>query len=334
MACVASVLSQTDPNWEWFFVDDGSDDGSFELAIEKANGDDRCHFIKNTTGLKGANAARNLGIEKSSAPFVIFLDSDDVMLESCVHSRLTDFAKYPEIDYLVYPMGIFYDSIGDSDIINNIPTAQPDLYRFLNRDVVWQISGPIWKRSVLASLDGFSLELSSQQDIDLHIRALIAGFPYKYLHCTPDIYYRRNVASLPRQNSQSVAHIRQRVEMILRHLKLLKEAEKLDAEAKKLLARYLLDLAQMMRWHIVELGKEKAQNEALKIWLNAADWQLVTDENIESGMRYIKFKHQMLYNRFPALQKWMEGRLQNKLSELIFQPSSTYCNVTLKDYVG
>ncbi len=332
--CVTSVLGQSNPNWEFYFIDDGSDDGSFELAKQAASKDARCHFLINETGTKGANAARNMALELSLGSTVIFLDSDDVMLPNCIEHRLTDFKKYPEADYLVYPMGIFFDSVGDSDLICNIPTNQDDLHRFLDRDIVWLISGPIWKKSALKSLGGFDLSLHSQQDYDLHVRALILGLPYKYLHSSPDIYYRRNVLSLPRQNSQSIEHFRQRYLMILRHHQLLVEHKKLDASAKKMLSRYLLDLAQMMRWHIGSLGKKEALHEALAFWNTAEELSLLSKVEQNLGTKYVRFKHQMLFNRLPMMQRWRDIGLQKKLGDLIFKQSTTYCQVTLNDYEG
>lgn len=330
--CVESVLSQSNPNWEFFFIDDGSDDGSFELAKETASGDSRCHFLKNETGTKGANAARNIALDLTKSSYVVFLDSDDVMVPTCVERRVSDFAKYPEADYLVYPMGIFFDSIGDSSLICNIPTSDDDLHRFLDRDIVWLISGPIWTKKALDALGGFDLALHSQQDFDLHVRALVLGLSYQYLHCSPDIYYRRNVTSLPRQNSQSIDHFRQRYQMILRHHNLLLSHQKLDVKAKKLLARYLLDLAQMMRWHIGALGKKDSLNEALNYWNSAAQLSLITISQQKLGRQYIRFKHQMIFNRLPMIQRWRNVSLQKKLGDLIFSPSKTYCQVTLEDY--
>lgn len=329
--CVRSVCDQTVDSWELIFVDDGSDDGSFEMAKDAANGDERCVFLENTTGIKGANAARNMAIDLAKGEFVIFLDSDDILTPDCVAERLSDFEKYPEMDLLIYPMGLFNKELGDSEFISNIPTEESDLNRFLNRDIVWLISGPTWRKEALKSLGGFDLSLHSQQDYDLHIRALIKDLKYTYFHTKPDVYYRRDVVSIPRQTSQTIEHFRRRFEMILRHQSLLEAAGKMDHTRRELLARYLLDLAQMMRWHISSLGKE-ALNEGLDIWKKSRELDLVDSRTYKTGIKYIRFKHTMIYNRFPKMQERIEAKYQKKLKGYIFNPSKTYCKTTLADY--
>ena len=329
--CVQSVLNQSFENWELIFVDDGSTDGSFEIAIETAKGDERCLFLKNTTGIKGGNAARNLGIEKAKSEFIVFLDSDDLMTENCMTDRLQDFEAIPNLDYLVYPMGVFNDKIGDSDFISNLPKPESDLHRFLNRDIVWLISGPIWKRKALKSLGSFDLSLHSQQDYDLHVRALIADLKYQYFHKEPNIFYRQNIDSIPRKTSQSVDHFRQRFQMILRHRDLLENAGKLGEKERLLLARYILDISQMMRWHNKALGKN-ALKEALAMWKQAHHFDLVDRKEYGVGVSYIHFKHNMMYNRLGFLQRYLEKNFRKNLGELIYYPNTTYCNVTVNDY--
>ncbi len=328
---VGCILAQTSPDWELIFIDDGSTDPSFEWAKAAAKNDERCVFLKNTSGIKGANAARNQGIEMARGKYILFLDSDDLLAKDSIENRLKDFSRYPNNALLIYPTGVFFDTVGDSDLICNIPNEKSFLHRFLERDITWLISGPIWKKETLEKLNGFDLRLQSQQDYDLHVRALIAGFDFKYFHQEPDAHYRRNVGSIPRIESQSVVHFEQRFEMILRHHALLKEAGKLGATEKRLLATYLLDIAQMMRWHKVKLGRE-SKTRADVIWSKALSLELVDRADFKIGQKYINFKHQMLFNRFPKWQAKKEESYRQKLGSLIFEPSLTYCQVRLSDY--
>ena len=73
---IQSVLNQTIQEFELVIVNDGSTDGS-ESAI-LAFKDDRIHYVSQSN--KGASAARNVGIQQASNPYIAFLDADDKWL--------------------------------------------------------------------------------------------------------------------------------------------------------------------------------------------------------------------------------------------------------------
>jgi glycosyltransferase involved in cell wall biosynthesis len=330
--CIRSVMSQTMRDWEMLFIDDFSTDGSDELAKSLSVIDGRIIFKQNQ-GKKGASSCRNQGLAFAKGEYVMFLDSDDLLTPDCLARRVKAMRANPDLDYAVYPMGIFHKVLGDSDIICNIPTSVEPLRRFLDRDIVWLISGPTWKKTVLEELGGFDDSLHSQQDYDLHVRALIADYSYRYHHDEPNVFYRQEVHSIPRLQSQNIEHFQFRFEMVLRHAELLLKANKLGEEEKLLLSRYLLDLAQMMRWHIGELGKD-ARQRGLDYWRAAKDRNLVDENRYKLGVKYIRFKHNMKWNRLPQAQRALEKFYRSYLDDLIFYPSKTYCKVTLADYDG
>ncbi len=328
--CIESVKNQNFLNWEILFVDDHSTDGSDRLAQQMIDKDDRCTFLVNTTGRKGANAARNLGFERARGQYIIFLDSDDLMLPTSLQLRSELAEKYSDLAYFALPMGLFNDRIGDSDLITNIPTSEPDLNRFLKRDLLWLITGPTWKYAAFKQLGGFDLNLQSQQDLDLHVRALIAGLPYRYFHLAPDTFYRRNVVSEARLNSQSVEHFKARFAMLRRQHELLLKASLNTSDTDLIIASSLLALAQMMRWHQVELGKSEALAKALEYWKPAQELGLVTKTDYRLSKLYILFKHQLLFNYSPFLRDRLEAFFLRRLGSLIFVPSKTCCQVVFQ----
>ena len=75
--CVRSLLAQTHRRWEAVIVDDGSTDGTGEIADLWAHRDARISVVHTVNG--GLGAARNLGALQVRGDFLAFLDSDDAL---------------------------------------------------------------------------------------------------------------------------------------------------------------------------------------------------------------------------------------------------------------
>src|ERR671916_3003782 len=79
---IESVLSQTYEEFELIVVDDGSKDDTEELASSYAAEDARVRLIRQQN--RGLAGARNRGLSESSGEYVVFLDSDDRLLEEAL----------------------------------------------------------------------------------------------------------------------------------------------------------------------------------------------------------------------------------------------------------
>ena len=73
--CVDSVLKQSCKDWEIILVNDGSIDKSGVISKYFSENHENIHYYFQEN--KGVSSARNLGIEKSNAEWMIFLDADD-----------------------------------------------------------------------------------------------------------------------------------------------------------------------------------------------------------------------------------------------------------------
>lgn len=75
--CLDSVLGQTVDDWECICVDDGATDGSGDILDSYSAKDGRFKVVHKCN--EGVSVARNIGIEKASGDYFLFVDADDVI---------------------------------------------------------------------------------------------------------------------------------------------------------------------------------------------------------------------------------------------------------------
>jgi len=82
--CVYSILKQTYVNFELLLIDDGSQDDSLSLCYKLEREDNRIQVHTQHNG--GVSAARNKGLQFAQGKYIVFVDSDDSVSESCVEN--------------------------------------------------------------------------------------------------------------------------------------------------------------------------------------------------------------------------------------------------------
>lgn len=88
--CLDAVRKQSYSNMEIICVNDGSPDGSRDIVLNYQTLDKRIILIDKENG--GLSDARNAGIAAATGHYLFFLDSDDLILGSCI-STLVDLAQ-------------------------------------------------------------------------------------------------------------------------------------------------------------------------------------------------------------------------------------------------
>ncbi len=93
---IDSILAQHFYNYEIILVDDGSKDDCAKQLDQIAERDLRIKVIHQSNG--GVSNARNTGIRVASAPYIAFVDADDVIAENFLEEAATYISEYsPDI---------------------------------------------------------------------------------------------------------------------------------------------------------------------------------------------------------------------------------------------
>jgi glycosyltransferase involved in cell wall biosynthesis len=95
---IGSVLAQSYANWELLLVDDGSTDGSGEIAQRHAASyAEKVRYLEHSAHKnQGMSASRNLGIRHAKGDYIAFLDADDVWLSNKLDRQVAIMDLQPE----------------------------------------------------------------------------------------------------------------------------------------------------------------------------------------------------------------------------------------------
>ena len=86
--CLDSVLNQTHQNIELIIVNDGSEDNTKVILDQYAARYENIKVVHTENG--GVSRARNMGLDNADGKYVMFLDSDDLLVPNAVEILLRD----------------------------------------------------------------------------------------------------------------------------------------------------------------------------------------------------------------------------------------------------
>ncbi|WP_247729248.1 glycosyltransferase [Halovivax limisalsi] len=184
---IESAFAQTCDDVEVVIVDDGSTDETPDRVatvadrVEAADGGpqvgtdrtetvaDRLEYVRFPEN-RGANAARNAGIERASGTYVSFLDSDDELEPTHVERAIEVLEAAPDSCAGVYTaFRVYHDeSFVDVSRARSLVTRED----ILAGNVIGSFSATTFRRDALRAVGGLDGDLAAAQDYDLYVRLL------------------------------------------------------------------------------------------------------------------------------------------------------------------
>lgn len=200
-----SVLRQTYTNWECILVDDGSTDLTETITENYREKDTRFHLYKRPENLpKGPSSARNYGVTKANGEYLIFLDADDLLANTCLENRVEQFNKNQDCDFLVFQMERF---VNEPDYSNKEKKVEENKEEILNSFIKlhgqWPISSPIYKTNFFSEKIKFNSNLIVFEDLEVAIKSILLAsnfLVFKLIDC----YYRNDENYDKKYNSLEV----------------------------------------------------------------------------------------------------------------------------------
>ena len=167
---IECALSQTYGHVEVVVVDDGSPDDPAAVVARYP----QVRFVQQAN--RGRSAARNAGLRASHGEYIVFLDSDDLLLPHALETGMQAFAGRPAYAFV---HGTVDRRSLDGTLLKS-PTpivGETDYYlELLKRNCIRGIHSAVIRRTALEAVGGFDERRPQANDWDLFLR-LARQFP-------------------------------------------------------------------------------------------------------------------------------------------------------------
>ena len=161
---IESVLAQTYAGRELIVVDDGSTDGTQEIAQRYP---DLSYVYQENAG---PSAARNAGVKRSRGEYLVFLDADDRLLPEALQIGVESLQQHPNC---AFASGFCRLIVADGSLLSQPtqPRIESDFYlEMLRRNYIWCPGSVIYRRIAFQAVGGFNESLGRGEDYDLFLR--------------------------------------------------------------------------------------------------------------------------------------------------------------------
>lgn len=175
---LSSVRDQTESAAEIIVVDDGSDDGTYEMLL----GRDEYRDVRviRLPQNAGVSAARNVGIVDSNGQWLAFLDSDDAWLPQKLERQLSALRAQPRDCRVLHCDEVWIRNGRRVNAMKKHAKAGGNIYRACLALCAISPSAVMVHRTVFAAVGLFDEQLPACEDYDMWLR-ICSRYPVTYV---------------------------------------------------------------------------------------------------------------------------------------------------------
>jgi glycosyltransferase involved in cell wall biosynthesis len=222
---VNSVRAQTFTDFELIVVDDGSTDGTLQ-SLGRFQGDQRIRVVAEPH--RGMPFPVCRGIELAQAPYVAFLDGDDLWAPHKLERHIEYFEKHPSADLTFSWSRIVDEQARDTGLSSRLWKGPVSFAQLLADNVIGNGSALVVRREALIAAGGIDSSLPYCHDVDFWLR--VALLRPGNLQAIPEFltFYRRR----PGQLTRNVEMMEENFERVLNRARVLAPQEVARVERK------------------------------------------------------------------------------------------------------
>lgn len=179
-----SLLRQSFQQWEWLIVNDGSTDAAALAVLETYRQQDPRIRVLDLEENKGPGAARNMAFRAARAPYIVQLDSDNLLEPTAIEIWYWFLQSFPEYSFVKgYTVGF-----GAEEYLWNRGFHNGEAFLYAN-----QVDATaMFRREMLADVGGYDEAIrDGLEDWDFWLRCANAGHWGSTVHQYMDWYRRR-----------------------------------------------------------------------------------------------------------------------------------------------
>lgn len=170
---VDSVKRSNYQHWEIIIIDDESKDNSKEVIEYLATQDSRIKFVFQKN--KGLAGARNTGIKASKGDYLVFLDSDDLVLEQKLFLQANFLDNNPNIDIVYSYSDCFREDDVNSRFNLGFPIYEGNILANLINGNFIHVNCVMVRSVKVKQVGMFNENYRELEDWDLWLRMSLSG---------------------------------------------------------------------------------------------------------------------------------------------------------------